>query len=345
MIIMEKIKSHPLYREDLQNILSVKSIKSLQGKRVLITGSTGMIGVMLIDSLMLLGGVEIFAVGRDQEKARTRLGEYFEKSNFHFVLHDVIQPFSQDIKVDYIIPLASNTHPLAYSEYPIETMLINIEGAKNALELACRCGATVLYPSTVEVYGNSVDGKPFKEEVNGHLNLGNSRACYTESKRASEALCQSYKHQKNVKVKIARLCRVFGPTMLLLDTKVSSQFIVNALNDKNIILKSEGNQYFSYIYVADAVASLLCVLLNGEIGEVYNVSSSKTAVYLKDFAKYTANIAGNQVVYELPKEQEKNGYSIATTAILDNSKLLALGGYNPKYTIINAIERTISMLK
>lgn len=341
---MDKIKRHSLYREDLENILSVSSVELLKGKSFLITGATGMVGTMLIDALMLQGDVKVYAVGRNKEKAKERLGEYFHSPDFTFLAQDVTQPFPEGLKVDYIIPLASNTHPLAYSQYPIETMLINIEGAKNALDLAAECGAMVLYPSSVEVYGNATDGNPFKEEGNGQLNLSNSRACYTESKRSCEALCQSYAAEKGVKVKIARLCRIFGPTMVLTDTKASSQFLLKALHGEDIVLKSEGNQYFSYIYVADAVAALLHILLHGNEGEAYNVSSEKTNVHLREFAELCAEASGRQVVFDLPTETERKGYSIAVTAILDNSKLCDLG-FVPKYEMKDAIQRTISILE
>ena len=342
--IMDKLTNHPLYKEDLNNVLSVSSVELLKGKSFLITGATGMVGTMLIDALMLLGDVKIYAVGRNKEKAKERLGGYYDSPNFTFLAQDVTQPFSRDLKVDYILPLASNTHPLAYFQYPIETMLINIEGAKNALDLAAECGAMVLYPSSVEVYGNAVDASPFVENNNGKLNLSTSRACYSESKRSCEAMCQSYSTEKGVKVKIARLCRIFGPTMLMTDTKASSQFIIKAIKDEDIVLKSEGNQYFSYAYVAEAVKALLTILLYGKDGEAYNISSEKTNVRLKEFAQLCAHAVGRRVVFDLPSETERKGYSVADTAILDNSKLLALG-FQPMYEMKDAIMRTIEMLK
>lgn len=240
--------------------------------------------------------------------------------------------------------MASNTHPLAYSKYPIETILINVKGIENALNLADRCHATVLYTSTNEVYGNARSEESFTEDYNGILNLSNSRSCYNESKRTSEALCQSYIAERNTSVKIARLCRIFGPTMLENDTKASSQFLRNALENKDIFLKSEGRQYFSYTYVADVVRGLLTVLLQGEIGVPYNVSSEKTNVHLRDFARFCAEAIGKKVIFDLPSETEKKGYSIATKAILENGRIKKIG-FEPVYEMSDAVSRTIEILK
>lgn len=337
---MRNFKKHILYQEDVHNILNTIDTDELSDKTFLVTGATGMVGVMLIDVLMKLPHTKVIAVGRSKAKAQNRLGEYFDNSNFNFIEQDVQVPFSEDLKVDYIIPLASNTHPMAYSQYPIETMLINIEGARNALDLAVSSNATVIYPSSVEIYGNSEEGHFFVENSNGKLNLANSRACYTESKRSCEALCQSYKSERNVKIKIVRLCRIFGPTMLMSDTKASSQFIIKAINNEDIILKSEGNQYFSYIYVA----AILYVLLKGQDGEAYNISNLDTNVHLKDFANQCALYNNRKVLFDLPSEAEKKGFSIASTAILLNHKLLSLG-FVPLYNLREGIKRTIEILK
>lgn len=342
-MIVRLNKQHPLYQEDLSNVLSVQGIEKLKGKSILITGATGLIGVHMIDALMKLGDVKIYAVGRSKERAAERLGEYYENPNFVFIEQDVCNPFPADLTVDYIIPGASNTHPLAYSQFPIETIMINVKGAEHALNLAVRSNAVVLYPSTVEVYGNAKGNDVFTEDYTGQLNLSTARSCYTESKRVCEALCQSYIAERGVNIKIVRLSRIFGPTMLESDTKASSQFIKKALAGEDIVLKSKGEQYFSYTYVTDAVAAMIHIMINGEIGKAYNISSDECNVHLRDFASICASLVGRDVVFDLPDARESKGYSIAQKAILDNASLLDIGCI-PIYNIEMAISRTIQIL-
>ena len=340
-------KQHPLYQEDLDCILRTTGIESIKGKRFLITGATGLIGVCLIDALIKYNqqgaNIMIYAVGRSKEKAVARLGEYYNDEHFQFIEQDVRSLLPSLLDLDYIIPLASNTHPLAYSQYPIETIEINVKGAEYALQKAVECGATVLYPSTVEVYGNARGEDVFFEDYTGQLNLSTSRSCYTESKRVSEALCQSYIAEKGTKVKIVRLSRIFGPTMLMSDSKASSQFIIKALNGEDIVLKSKGEQFFSYTYVADAVSAMLHVLINGENGVAYNISNESCNVHLKVFAKACANWIGKDVVFDLPSEIERKGFSVAMQAILDNGRLRELG-WKPKYDFVTAINHTLDIL-
>ncbi|MDO5443016.1 MAG: NAD-dependent epimerase/dehydratase family protein [Bacteroidia bacterium] len=337
-------KSHPLYQEDLRYIASVIGTDSLKGKSVLITGATGLIGTQMIDALMSIGDIKVIATGRSREKAALRLGEYFSNPSFTFLEQDVNKPFDPALAPDYILPLASNTHPLAYSKYPVETIMTNIDGARNAFELARFCGSSVLYPSSVEIYGNAYGEDVFTEDYSGRLNLSNSRSCYTESKRVCEAMCQSYASEKGMKVKIVRLSRVFGPTMLESDTKASSQFIQKAVRGEDIVLKSNGEQYFSYTYSADAVAAMLYVMLHGENAGIYNISNEACNVRLKDFAGTCAAVCGKKVVFDLPSETEMKGFSIATKAILSNTRLLELG-FAPVYGIEDAIDRTVRILK
>ena len=143
---------------------------------------------------------------------------------------------------------------------------------------------------------------------------------------------------------IPRLTRSYGPTMLMSDTKAISQFIKKALANEDIVLKSEGYQYYSYTYVSDALSGLLYVLLKGERGKAYNIADESGDITLRDLASLIAKTSSKDVVFEIPDAIEASGYSKATKARLDGDKLRKLG-WKPRYNIKEGIERTIQILK
>ncbi len=348
---MDKIgfnKQHILYKEDIQNVINSIDINILDEKKILITGATGLLGTFLIDVLMYLnnsGGldIEIFALSRNGDTALKRLGEYFGNKKFHYIEQDIKDELP-DIQVDYIVHGASNAHPLSYASDPVGTITTNINGTLNVLSKARECGAQVLFLSTVEIYGESQnDIKPFSENDTGFLDLNTARACYPESKRTCEALCQSYFAQYGVRVKIMRLCRIFGPTMIEADSKASAQFFKNAKKRENIILKSEGTQFFSYCYVADAVSAILYVMGKGEICLPYNLANVNCNIHLRNFAELVAKVCSTKVVFDLPTNAEKQGFSGSSIALLDNSRLLHLG-WKPNYKMEDAVLRTLEIL-
>lgn len=161
------------------------------------------------------------------------------------------------------------TDYMLYATDPIGTITTNLIGAQNMLEFSAQHNAVrFLLASSNEMYGeNRGDVEFYDEDYCGYINCNTLRAGYPESKRCSEALCQAYKQQKGLDVVIARLTRSYGPTMNMSDTKAVSQFIKRGVAGEDIILKSEGTQYFSYTYMSDAVSGLLWVLLTGENGE------------------------------------------------------------------------------
>jgi nucleoside-diphosphate-sugar epimerase len=132
--------------------------------------------------------------------------------------------------------------------------------------------------------------------------------------------------------------------MLPSDTKAISQFVKNGLAGNDVVLKSEGYQLYSYQYVADTVAGILFVLLAGGIGQAYNIASPDSDITLRDLAGAIADAAGTKVVFELPDDVERAGYSTATKALLDGSKLRKLG-WQPEYDIRQGMARTLRILK
>ena len=372
-----KIYDHELYKEDVAYVAGLAiDWERLRNKAFLISGASGNIASFLIDVLWAKDlGIKIYALGRNEQKAKERFAEYWDDDNFVFVAGDINQginlPEASDIadetfgaendpdkneklsdgvsdkrRIDYIFHAASNTHPKAYSSDPIGTITTNMLGTYHLLEYGAAHGCErFLFASSVEIYGeNRGDAETFDESYLGYIDCNTMRAGYPESKRCGEALCQAYIAQKGMDVVIPRLSRTYGPTLLSTDTKAISQFIHKGVAGEDIVLKSEGNQLYSYSYVADAVSALLYCLLYGECGQAYNVADPGSDIALKDLARIVADCAGRQVVFELPDAKEAAGYSTATKAVLDAAKLRSLG-WSAHYDMKDGLMRTIAILR
>lgn len=342
------------YSEDINNVCKLSlPWDELRGKSIMLSGATGLIGSFFVDVISeknITDGLNctVYALVRNEEKAKARFSKFADDTHLVFIPYDVKYPLVTDTpeKIDYILHLASNTHPMLYATDPIGTITTNIIGLQNLLEFAAahRC-ERFIFASSNEVYGeNRGDAELFDEDYCGYINCNTLRAGYPESKRCGEALCQAYKSQKGLDVCVARLTRSYGPTMIMSDTKAVSQFIKKGVAGEDIVLKSEGTQYYSYTYTADAASGLLWILLAGESGEAYNIADMSGDITIKDLASIIAEMNGKKVVFELPDAVEAAGYSRATKARLDGSKIRALG-WKPMYNIKTGMERTVKILR
>lgn len=349
-----KLYDSPKYLEDILNVAALElPWDKLKNKSLMLSGATGLIGSFLIDVILeknMSDGLDcsVYALGRSEEKAKSRFSKWINDPNLIFIQYDVKKPLEAESlgTVDFILHLASNTHPMLYSTDPIGTITTNIIGLQNLLDYSVKHNTSrFVFASSNEIYGeNRGDVELFDEEYCGYINCNTLRAAYPESKRCGEALCQAYKSQLGLDVVIARITRSYGPTMLMSDTKALSQFIKNGVAGQDIVLKSAGNQYYSYTYAADAVSGLLYALLSGESGEAYNIADLQCDITLKELAQIIADINGKKVVFQIPDEIEAKGYSKATKARLDGSKLKKLG-WQPNFNMQSGLERTISILK
>ncbi|MCD7790135.1 MAG: NAD-dependent epimerase/dehydratase family protein [Bacteroides thetaiotaomicron] len=349
-----RVYENQLYKEDIEYVANLGlPWELLKDSSILISGASGLVGSCLIDVIMHKNATTglncmVYAMGRNEEKAKERFLYCWDDDKFTFISHDINK--SLEIagldEVGYVLHMASNTHPVAYATDPIGTVTTNIIGTNNMLEFAVNHNAKrFAFVSSNEIYGeNRGDVEFFDEHYCGYIDSNTMRAGYPESKRCGEALCQAYIKQKGIDIVIPRLTRSYGPTMLMSDTKAISQFIRKGVAGEDIVLKSAGTQYYSYTYVADAVAGLFTVLLKGECGAAYNIADESGDIMLKDLAGVIAIYVGANVVFELPDDVEKAGYSTATKARLEGSKLHRLG-WSPKYDIKTGIERTISILR
>ncbi|MCR5834468.1 MAG: NAD-dependent epimerase/dehydratase family protein [Selenomonadaceae bacterium] len=344
--------NHEIYAADVASIAGENlPWEKLNGKNLLLTGASGLIGTIIVDVLMKKNreenlNVKIYAAGRNEKIARERFADYFGDKNFEFVKLDVNEPIKSNFPVDYIIHAASNTHPLLYSTDPVGTVTANIIGTHNLLEFGrFKKISRLVFISSVEIYGKGLNPEDvFDENYCGYINCNTLRAGYPEAKRAGEALCQAYISQYNLDVVIARPSRIYGATMRLNDSKAMSEFIMNGVRGEDIVLKSQGVPRFSYCYGADCVRGLLYCLLKGECGEAYNISDSSEILSLREIAEYISSLAGRKVVFELPNETQAKGFSKAVNAIMPNDKLRSLG-WTPKDDTHSGVRKSVEILR
>lgn len=322
----------------------VLDLNSLSRKTLLITGGTGMIGKWMIDYLLDRVTCNIIVTGRSEKKFKER----FPARAVAFIKWDATHERLPMIEgpIDYIIHLASNTHPVAYATDPVSTIVMNVNATKELLDLSVKKKIIrFVYASSVEIYGqNRGDIEKFTENYCGYIDCNTLRAGYPESKRCGEALCQAYIKKYGLDIVIPRIARVYGPTLLKTDTKALSQFLANAIEGRDIILKSEGKQYFSYLHVADAVSGIFAVMLNGKKGEAYNLADEKCDIMLRDLAMLIAKACGCKVVFDVPSGVEQIGFSPVMCARMDNKKVSQLG-WHAAFDIASGIVDTIAQLK
>ena len=335
--------NHELYAADVSCIANENlPWEKLSGKNLLLTGATGLIGTMLVDVLM----EKNHADNLNEKIAHERFADYFGDKNFEFVKLNVIEPIKSDLPVDFIIHAASNTHPMLYSGDPVNTMMTNFLGAYNLFEFGLKKNIErFIFLSTVEIYGKALnDADIFDESYCGYIDCNTLRAGYPESKRAGEALCQSYIAKHNLDVVIPRLSRIYGATIRLDDSKAMSEFIINGVRGEDIVLKSQGVPRFSYCCVNDAVSGIFYCLLKGKCGEAYNVVDSSEILSLREIAEYISSLAGKKVIFEIPDATQAKGFSKAVNAIMTNDKLRGLG-WTPKDDTRSGVKKTIEILK
>jgi nucleoside-diphosphate-sugar epimerase len=319
--------------------------EKLSGTNILVTGATGLIGGCLVEALMMnpRRDYQVYASGRNEERAKARFKDYVDNPAFHFVQYDVMQPLQSDVHFDYVIHAASNASPNFFAQKPVEVIKSNIDGVAHLMEYGLSHGMKrFLYVSSGEVYGEG-DGRTFTEDYSGYVNPTSPRSCYPSSKRAAETLCVSYAAEYGADVVIARPCHVYGPYFTEQDNRVYAQFIRNVLNDEDIVMKSTGEQFRSWCYVVDCVSALLHILLKGTSGEAYNIADADSNISIRELAETIAAIGGRKVVIDLPDADEKRGFNPVTKSVFSTDKLNSLG-WKPQNHISTGMNNTIKEL-
>ena len=339
------------YWRDVEKVVgAIPGVRELYGKRMLITGGTGMICSAVAEILFFLNkkekaNIAIILAGRSRERTRARFSCFEEGKDYVFQDYDATRENRLDIEADYIIHGASNANPAVYTKQPVETMLANIIGLNDLLSMAVRHRSRrLLYVSSSEVYGNKPENRPYKEDDYGFVDILNPRASYPSAKRAAETLCIAYGEEFGLDTVIVRPGHIYGPTITDSDNRASAQFTRNAVNGEDIVMKSAGAQLRSYCYTLDCASAILAVLIGGQRGQAYNISNRDSVVTISGIAQALAQAAGKKVVYETASDEEKKGYNMMSNSSLDAAKLEALG-WKARFDLREGTQRTVEMLR
>jgi UDP-glucuronate decarboxylase len=221
--------------------------------KILITGGAGFIGSHLCERL-LNDGNDVLCVDNYFTGTKSNIVHLLDNHQFELMRHDVTFPLY--VEVDQIYNMACPASPIHYQYDPVQTTKTSVHGAINMLGLAKRINARIFQASTSEVYGDPTQ-HPQTESYWGNVNTIGPRSCYDEGKRCAETLFFDYFRQHNLDIKVGRIFNTYGPRMRPDDGRVVSNFIVQALTEKDITVYGKGDQTRSFCYVDDLVEGIL----------------------------------------------------------------------------------------
>jgi UDP-glucuronate decarboxylase len=273
-------------------------------KRILITGGAGFIGSHLCEYL-LEQGHDVICLDNYFTGSKNNIAHLLANPYFELVRHDVTTPYYAE--VDEIYNLACPASPIHYQCNPIKTVKTSVMGAINMLGLAKRVKAKILQASTSEVYGDPFV-HPQEESYWGNVNSIGVRSCYDEGKRCAETLFMDYYRQNGVKIKIVRIFNTYGPRMHPNDGRVVSNFIVQALQNKNLTLYGDGSQTRSFQYIDDLISGITKMMYTKDdfIGPI-NIGNPNEFT-IKQLADLVIELIGSKskIIYqELPSDDPK----------------------------------------
>lgn len=333
-----------ILKKDIEKFVKTfKLADSLSNTSFLITGGTGLIGSILIHSLIALNkNIKILAPVRNMQKALSMFSKY-ELQYIRFIECDLLSYNYNHIDlVDYIVHCAGPTASKYFVSCPVETFNSIIISTQQILKYAkLHPIKGFVYLSSLEIYGTiSDDVKYISEDYQGYLDPMSIRSCYPIAKRATENICASYADEYHVPIKIARLTQTTGAGVSDNDDRVIVQFSRLASQNKDIILYSLGNAARPYCYTMDCVSAILYILLKGNVGEAYNIANQESYISAKNLAYFIRDNFAPQINIRTEIDDNK-GYAPETKIKLSTNKLYQLG-WRPKYSLYDIIDNVIA---
>lgn len=334
----------------LPNILP--EIAQMNGKTIMITGATGLIGTQLVKTILCYNRlfdkhIHVVAVGRNIEKLHNIYAQLADRPELHMLKADVCFPFSATRPIQYVIHGASITDSKKFVTEPVETIHTLLNGTMNLLELSKNNPVeSFVYLSSLEVYGVS-DSYRIRENDYGYIDFLNARSSYSEGKRMGECISAAYWSEYRVPVKIARLTQTMGCGISYNDNRVFAQFARSVVEGNDIVLNTTGQTVRSYCDICDAVRALLIILLRGTNGEAYNVANEETAISIADMAQTVCDMYPDsqiKVVFNTPDNIQTMGYNPEMKISLNTEKLKGLG-WQPVFNLKMIFEKLIEGLR
>ena len=306
-------------------------------KRVLVTGGAGFLGSFLCERL-LKDGCDVVCVDNFYTGTKRNIIHLLENPYFELIRHDITFPLY--LEVDEIYNLACPASPIHYQNDPVQTTKVNVHGSINMLGLAKRLKARILQASTSEVYGDP-SIHPQTEDYWGNVNCIGIRSCYDEGKRCAETLFFDYHRQHKLDIRIVRIFNTYGPRMHPNDGRVVSNFILQAINNRDITVFGEGSQTRSFCYVDDLIDGLIR-MMNGpddftgpvNIGNPNEFSILELAEKVITMTGSTSKIVYRPLPQDDPLQRQPN-------IDLARKRL----GWEPKTQLEEGLKQTIAYFK
>ena len=305
--------------------------------RYLITGGAGFIGSHLV-SKIIDNAEKIIVLDNLLTGSKKNINKFLDLSNFQFISHDIQNHYDPEENIDCVIHLASCASPVAYAKNPINTLKSGSIGTINSLGIARKYNSSFLLASTSEIYGDPKIS-PQHEEYWGNVNPVGPRSMYDESKRFAEAATQAYITEYKLNAKIVRIFNTFGPNMKLDDGRVVTNFIVQALKNKDITVFGKGLQTRSFSYVDDTVNGIMLASSYKE-PDIFNIGNDNE-ITINQLAQTIIDITNtkSKIIYkDLPKDDPLQRKP-------DLSKSKELLNYEPVIGLEKGLEKTVEWVK
>lgn len=321
--------------EDKKRLSDLAKELGFSNKSFLVSGATGMIGKIFVDVLLeITNPSNIIVMGKDIDECNRLFGN----KGVEFSSFDTLNCINKH--VDYVVHLASPTNSKYLSERPVEVIDFMYSSTRAILDFGNRVDSSVLFISSMEAYGEIHDEKTKKESELGYISLESTRSSYPESKRICELLIKSYSNEYGLKCYTARLAQTFGAGTPVDDSRIFGYFARCALNKQDIILKTKGDTFGNYTYIADTIASFFYILSNGKSGETYNVVGDGCRSTIYDMAELVAKKIADNSISVIVDENNSGQYPNSTKLNMSNKKLKSIG-WRPKYNLLDMYRRML----